>query len=446
MFEANMDGIVGPTHHFGGLGVGNIASKSHEGMIAHPQAAAIQGIEKMRLAASLGAYQVILPPQWRPLLETAEQLGFQGTEAEQLSAIATEDARLLSAIWSSSAMWTANAATVSSAPACRAHKTHLTIANLCSSLHRSLEPTQTYSLFKRIFRHDSFVVHAPLPSSLTLRDEGAANHMRLSDCTGQRCIDLFVYGAETLDQSGGQRFFPRQSLAACQAIARRHGLDPRSTFYLRQHPRAIDSGAFHNDVVAMSHQHIWVHHELAYEEDAAVFQAIADRFEEVTGEKLFRYEVPNQQLSLEDAVSCYLFNSQLITDSKSHAISLIAPQQVSVVDGARQVLEELSGAHGVIQGFFFVDLRESMSNGGGPACLRLRVPMSESQWASLPLGIRFTSSLADRLCETIEETYPKSVRISDLGTADLVQVAARAVAAIRTCLGFESQDFVRDGR
>ncbi|HBQ53569.1 MAG TPA: succinylarginine dihydrolase, partial [Erythrobacter sp.] len=46
--EINFDGIVGPSHNYAGLSLGNIASASHKGSASYPRAAALQGVAKMR--------------------------------------------------------------------------------------------------------------------------------------------------------------------------------------------------------------------------------------------------------------------------------------------------------------------------------------------------------------------------------------------------------------
>jgi succinylarginine dihydrolase len=456
LIEANFDGLVGPTHHFGGLGVGNLASQSHGGHVARPRAAAIQGIEKMRLVASLGVAQAILPPQQRPDLRMLQRLGLDefgldkfgvgGNHAQVLRAAYEASPRLLSAAWSASSMWAANAATVSAAPACRDGRTHLTIANLSSSLHRSLEPAQTLKLFRRIFHDDSFVIHPPLPHCVSLRDEGAANHMRLTDHSGKRGIDIFVYGSDSLDghksndSIAPSRFFPRQGLDTSKAIARLHRLDKNSTFFLKQHPAAIDAGAFHNDVVAVSHHNIWLHHQLAYEADAETFERIEQRFTELTGEPLLRYEINSDALPLQDAVNSYLFNGQILSRRDDHSMTIVCPAQVQETPAALAVVKQLIAGEGPITDFRIVDLRESMNNGGGPACLRLRVPMSEAQWQSLPPGVRFTDTLADRLCEIVERHYPETLSLDDLLDADLIDVSRRAVHAIRQAVGFHDAE------
>ena len=248
LIEAQLDRLVGPTHHFGGLGVGNVASLSHAGHVSNPANAAIQGLDKMRLVASYGVPQFILLPQLRPDVSFLKQVGFQIADGESLDQVAQQTPSVLSAAMSCSAMWTANAATVSPAIDNRFNVSSLTVANLDASLHRAIEADATRQEFCNLFPHAN--VLPPLPGGAAMRDEGAANHMRFGSGQNQAGIHLFVYGD---GEPGPNQFWPRQALLASRAIAIGQGFDPKNTFFVKQHPDAIDAGAFHNDVVAASH-------------------------------------------------------------------------------------------------------------------------------------------------------------------------------------------------
>ena len=64
--EINFDGIVGPSHNYAGLSLGNLASASHGGDVSYPRAAALQSVAKMRHNLSLGLAQGFLLPLPRP--------------------------------------------------------------------------------------------------------------------------------------------------------------------------------------------------------------------------------------------------------------------------------------------------------------------------------------------------------------------------------------------
>lgn len=222
--ELNLDGLVGPTHHYGGLGIGNLASQQHRHEASNPRAAALECIAKMRLLVDLGIPQAVLPPQERPLVHALRQVGFSGNDGCVLAKAARDATDLLSAATSTSSMWAANAATVSPATDTADGRLHLTPANLISQWHRSLETPQTAAFLQQIFADpDHFVHHAPLPAALAFADEGAANHLRLAPTHAATGIELFVYGRNTSLRASSQ-LPARQSLAASQSVARLHGL------------------------------------------------------------------------------------------------------------------------------------------------------------------------------------------------------------------------------
>src|SRR5688572_17800116 len=109
--EYNFDGLVGPTHCYGGLSAGNVASMAHGGKVSNPKEAALQGLSKMKFVADLGVRQAVLPPQQRPSLKTLRGLGFLGSDEAVITRAARESDHLLRLCSSAAAMWTANAAT-----------------------------------------------------------------------------------------------------------------------------------------------------------------------------------------------------------------------------------------------------------------------------------------------------------------------------------------------
>ena len=191
--EANFDGLVGPTHHYAGLAFGNLASARNAEQPSNPRAAVRQGIAKMRALAAMGLAQGVLPPQERPHLPTLRALGFGGSDADMLGKAARQAPQLLSAASSASAMWTANAATVSPSADCADGRVHFTPANLVTHLHRAIEAPQTARILRSVFadpRH--FAHHAPLPATPMLGDEGAANHTRFCSDYCDTGLELFV--------------------------------------------------------------------------------------------------------------------------------------------------------------------------------------------------------------------------------------------------------------
>src|SRR5687767_11681285 len=256
--EVNFDGIVGPSHNYAGLSLGNLASTRNAGEVSSPRAAALQGLDKMRANLALGLVQGLFVPPPRPNDAWLARLGTSIGEAEPV---------LAANAMSASAMWAANAATVSPAPDCTDGKCHLTVANLRTMPHRTHEWPYTLAQLRIAFADSSFAVHDPVPTAFG--DEGAANHMRFAPAHGQPGVEVFVYGL-----SGGA-FPARQHLEASRAIARLHRLDPARTLFAEQSPDAIAAGAFHNDVVAVANERVLFAHEQAFADKERFYGELA---------------------------------------------------------------------------------------------------------------------------------------------------------------------------
>ncbi len=437
--EINIDALVGPTHHFGGLGVGNLASQQHAYRASRPREAALQGLRKASLIASLGVPQYLLLPPTRPRLTWLQELGLGVDSSTQLSAALHAAPRAFSAAFSSAFMWAANMATVSAACDCRSRRLHITPANLISSWHRAGEAAERASDLSRLLGAlDDCTVHLPLPSILPLRDEGAANHMRLCDATGEVGFNVFVYGDDAKLDSSDWQFLPRQTLAACQAIARRHQLDPQHTFFLQQHPGAISAGVFHNDVICTTHGSLLIHHELAFLDAEQALQRLAECFRQATGTPLLRIQIGSSDLPLDEAVRSYFFNSQIIsprcvrTSSPSPRMVLISPQQCHEIASTRRLIDRLvASPENPLEAVHYVSLEQSMANGGGPACLRLRVPLREAEIGRLPGRLRLDLQLEERLTAAIERWYPETLELADLCDLDYARELAQVSMNLR---------------
>jgi succinylarginine dihydrolase len=421
--EVNFDGLIGPTHNYAGLSAGNIASLSNAGGISKPKAAALQGLSKMKTLMDLGLTQGVLPPQQRPDLNFLRRIGFEGSDAHLLAQARDADPTLIAAVWSASSMWAANAATVSPSPDTKDHKVHFTPANLVSNLHRSIEHPTTTRALRMIFNDEShFVVHDPLPDQARFADEGAANHIRFASSHGQPGIELFVYGVDIHDPSNSARNYPsRQTRAACEAIARTHQLDDSRVIYARQHPDAIDAGVFHNDVIATGNESVFLYHEQAFATSRSMLTDLASPL----GQPLTTIEAHDTDFSLEDAVTSYLFNSQIVT-LPDNSMALIAPLESSENPRVEKFISTMvEDSSNPINAVHYLDVRESMRNGGGPACLRLRVPLSTTELAAVHNGVILTDDLHAKLVEFVDRTYPDQISQDDLLDPKLAQ----------TCIG-----------
>ncbi len=404
LVEINFDGIVGPSHNYAGLSLGNLAATAHAGDVSYPRAAALQGLAKMRGNLALGLAQGFFVPLPRPNPEWLDAL----------AADASTDEVLIAGAWSASSMWTANAATVSAAPDTDDGRCHLTVANLVTMPHRSHEWPDTLRQLRLAFgdqRH--FAVHDPVPPCFG--DEGAANHMRLTKRHGEAGLEIFVYG-----RSGG-RFPARQHEQASRIVARRHALDPARVLFLEQSPEAIAAGAFHNDVVAVANERVLFCHEKAFAEPEAAYAAIRSAFPEAE-----IVVVPESAVSLAEAVRSYLFNAQLVTLPQGEQ-ALVVPLEAGDSAAVRAFLDGMIAGNGPIRRVVPVDVRQSMANGGGPACLRLRVVADP---ATVDPRFLLDERKAALLEAVITRHWPEQIDPADLGSEAL----ARTVIAARTAL------------
>jgi succinylarginine dihydrolase len=413
--EVNFDGLVGPTHNYAGLSQGNVASQANRKKPANPREAALQGLAKMRLVASHGILQAIIPPQSRPDLAWLRRLGFTGKDSSILEKVAAQDPVLLSAAWSASAMWTANAATVSPSSDSRDGKVHITPANLSSQLHRSIEVPHTTELLKNIFVGSRFIHHPALPSGKYFGDEGAANHIRLAGEHASLGLQIFVYGYGKDDKklTGTDKFPPRQSLSGSKAIARLHDLAQDRTVFVAQNPEAIDAGVFHNDVICVGNANILFCHESAFLNRSQALHEIRRKYANLGKGPLRIIEVKAKEIPLQVAVSTYLFNAQILS-LPSGGMLLLAAEECRRDERTRKYLSNLSKMDLGITEIAFADLRQSMRNGGGPACLRLRAVLTPEEWADIPAGLKFTDTLHARLQNWVFKHYRDRVVPSDL--------------------------------
>jgi succinylarginine dihydrolase len=429
--EANADGLVGPTHSYAGLSPGNLASAMNAGEASNPRAAVLQGLAKMKRLADLGVPQFVLPPHERPHVATLKALGFPGrTDAEVVEAAWKVAPAIASAASSASAMWAANAATVTPSADALDHRVHFTPANLISNLHRSLEAEQTTRALRRLFPDPRrFAVHDPLPAVSHFGDEGAANHVRLAAEHGAPGVNLLVWGREAWEHWTG-KFPARQTLEASEAVARRHGA--HRPVFARQATVAIEAGAFHNDVVCVGTRTCLLFHELAFEHKQdtldAVRRAAGDSFQPEF------VEVPAADLPIEDAVRSYLFNSQLLVLPGEDRLVLLAPTETEENPRAHAAAQAITASNGPIGRVEYVDVRQSMRNGGGPACLRLRVVLTEQELASTNAFQRLNEGLYNRLVEWANRWYREELRPADLSDPKLLEETRGALDQLTAIL------------
>jgi succinylarginine dihydrolase len=430
----NFDGLVGPTHGYAGLSDGNLASMKHRGAPGNPRAAALQGLEKMRRVAELGGAQAILPPQPRPAVGWLRRLGFGGTDAAVLARCLSEAPELLQAASSASAMWTANAATVAPSSDTADGRVHLTVANLAAMMHRALEPETTARVLRSIFADaNHFTVHDPLPAVPPFFDEGAANHTRLATSVGR--VHLFGWGRPRpgARAHAPTRFPARQGEAASRAVARLHQLAPEEVCFWQQAPRGIDAGAFHTDVLAVGENTFLMAHVAAFTEPEARWEELRRRL----GDELTLVVADDGELPLVEAVASYPFNSELVERDDGQLV-VLAPREACESQAARGFLERVVDEARSVEAFEAIDVNASMNNGGGPACLRLRVRLEENEAARLRGRVTYTSELDGALRAWIEKHYRDRLVLEDLADPELLREVDTALDELTQLLDLGS--------
>ncbi len=413
--EINFDGLIGPMHNYAGLSPGNIASASNAGAISRPRDAALQGLGKMKRLMDRGLVQGFFPPLRRPGVATLRALGFAGNDNAVLARAAEDDPVLFNNICSASAMWAANAATVIAAADSGDGRVHLATANLATMLHRSFEAPDTLAMLRNIFRDERhFAVHPALPSTPHFSDEGAANHMRVTASHASAGVNIFVHG-----EARGSRFPERQAKRAGEAVARLAGADAR---HVLQSQAAIEAGAFHNDVVAVANEQVLLAHVAAFEDRDGLMAALDAAVPGFT-------PIEVDTVSLEEAVASYLFNSQLVTLPEG-GMALVLPAEAKAEPRVWAAVEQILAGNNPVNEAIVVDVRESMRNGGGPACLRLRVPVDEAARAAIDARFLLDDQRWDGLCTLVEAHWPETIDARDLADPGLWAEALAAHDAL----------------
>ncbi len=427
-FEANFDGLVGPTHNYAGLSFGNLASAQSLASVSNPKLAAKQGLAKMKALHDMGLVQGVLAPQERPDIHTLRRIGFSGSDAQVLAQAARQVPRILAACCSASSMWTANAATVSPSADTLDGRVHFTPANLTNKFHRAIEHETSGRILAATFPAERyFKHHQALPGIEHFGDEGAANHTRLCHAYGEPGVEFFVYGRHAFDDSRPRptRYPARQTFEASQAIVRAHQLNSRAVVYAQQNPAVIDQGVFHNDVIAVGNRNLLLCHQQAYLDQERVKAELQRLFKAHTDaqgqghESLRIVELSTERLSVEDAVKSYLFNSQLLSLADGQQL-MVVPQECRDNPQVWQLLQALKAGNNPISELQVFDLKQSMSNGGGPACLRLRVVLNERELAATNPATLMNDTLFERLNRWLEQHYRDRLRVEDLADPALL--------------------------
>lgn len=437
-YEINFDGLVGPTHNYAGLAYGNIASDYNSYTRANPLEAVKQGLEKMKLIHHLGIKQAIIPPHARPNLPLLQSLGFSGKNRDILKEVYKHEPRLLAACCSSSSMWAANAATISPSVDSADGRVQITPANLATNFHRAQETQTTAEILKKIFPNEEhFCHHDPLPMSVPFRDEGAANYTRFCKEYGSPGVALFVYGKRGFPSDVAypepSNFPARQTNEASMAIARSHQLNFDKVVFAQQNPDVIDQGVFHNDVISVGNQDVFFYHEESFVDTDKVIAEISSKVDF----PMHFIEVKSSELSVKEAVSSYLFNSQLISLDNGEMM-LIAPSDCEHNREVQEYILQLIKSDKRIKQVQYSDCRQSMRNGGGPACLRLRAVVNDKELKSAHQKVFVDDKLIDTLTHWADKHYRDRLHVDELMDPKIIDESNRALDELTQILDLGS--------
>lgn len=404
LIEINIDSLVGMTHNFGGLSFGNEASMASKHIVSNPKEAALQGLSKMEKVMSLGIPQFVFPPPIRPDLEALRAQGYQGSDVDIIQMALADNPQDLLNVSSSSTMWMANAATITPSTDAKDKKLHITPANLVSNAHRAIEWTYHSTWLKELFKCvPHHIVHSPLPANYP--DEGAANHTRLCYEDGSHPLHIFVYGNPEKSRKYPVRFHKESA----EKIKEHHHLQEYSTWLLEQNPEGIDKGVFHNDVISVGHENVFLRHEQAFVHD--ITQPLKAHFSN-RQYKFYDIVVRAEELTIEEAVKSYLFNSQILRKPDGNMV-IIAPENCKNCTRSRAVLDRILKEENPITECQFIELNQSMKNGGGPACLRLRVPVTPMEFEHLNKRFLLTTRKLEDLKIWVKDVYPTSFSLEE---------------------------------
>jgi succinylarginine dihydrolase len=213
----------------------------------------------------------------------------------------------------------------------------------------------------------------------------------------------------------------RQTRDAALALARLHQLAPARCLFPQQHPDGIDAGAFHTDVLAVGNGNFFMFHELAFFDEADLVSSLR----RLLGDELFLIRASSHELPPRSAVAAYPFNSQVFTRADG-TMAVVAPEDSREDDHARAFLERVVSA-GPVREVHYVDVRQSMRNGGGPACLRLRVPLTDVESAQLGARVLLDDPLLADLTAWVDRHYRDRLVPDDLCDPALAREGMRAL-------------------
>ena len=142
----------------------------------------------------------------------------------------------------------------------------------------------------------------------------------------------------------------------------------RATVFAQQLPDVIDAGVFHNDVIAVGNRNTLFCHQRAFVDQTTVYDELRAKLG-AQGAKFNAIEVPEDEVSVADAVSSYLFNSQLLTRPDGRQV-LVVPQECRENARVATYLDSLASRSTPIDDVLVFDLareHEERRRSGVPA-------------------------------------------------------------------------------
>jgi len=228
---------------------------------------------------------------------------------------------------------------------------------------------------------------------------------------------------------------------ASQALARLHRLGADRCLFPQQSSEGIDAGAFHTDVLAVGTGRLLMMHELAFVDDAK----LETDLRALLGEELVVVRASSRELPVESAVATYPFNSQVL-EGPDGGMTIVAPEDAREDAAARTFLERVVALGGPVRAVHYIDVRQSMQNGGGPACLRLRVPLTDEEVAALSGHVVMDDARLDALGAWVDRHYRDRLTPQDLGDPKLAREGMTALDELTQLLGLGAvYDFQRTG-
>jgi succinylarginine dihydrolase len=200
----------------------------------------------------------------------------------------------------------------------------------------------------------------------------------------------------------------RQSLWASKAICQLHALSSTQVWLQKQSKEAISRGIFHNDIISMNSHDLLVFHQQAYENHESLI-------EKLTALGICCVEIKAEEFSLEHALKTYFFNSEFIKGKDGSQV-LVMSEKCQHDAKVHAQLERIQTAYNKEIKTIYVDLDDSLKNGGGPACLRLRVQLNQEQFSAIPSKFLLTQNKLNALQEVVTRFYRESLSYEDVFT------------------------------